>query len=99
MPQGAHDLRVFTTAGDRQPPGTVSQTECGLGTGQPTDIRNAVYSAYETTGELALPSDDGSGKPLAREIAAGTPAFMQIHFLNASPAPIKARVTVDAEAL
>jgi hypothetical protein len=99
MPQGAHDLRVFTTANAHQPPGTVSQTACGFGTGQSTDIPTWIYAAYETIGELALPSDDGAGKPLAREIAANTPGFMQIHFLNASPAPIKVRITLDAEAL
>jgi hypothetical protein len=99
MSQGVHDLRVFTTVADRQPPGTMTQSPCGFGGGQGTDVANWVYAAYENSAELAFPSDDGAGKPLARELAAGTPAYIEIHFLNASQAPIKARVTLDAEAL
>ena len=43
-------------------------------------------------------ADDGAGKPLGQEIKAGTPAYFQMHYLNAGETDIKVHVTVNAEA-
>src|SRR5262249_24943771 len=47
---------------------------------------------------VALPTDDGAGKPLGQKIGANTPAYFQMHYLNSSDEPIMAHVVLNAEA-
>ncbi|HET7506171.1 MAG TPA: hypothetical protein VFK02_34365 [Kofleriaceae bacterium] len=96
MTPGSHHMIMYTTASDEMPPGTLSTMSCGgfaLG-----NVPSWTYSAQTPTNEVALPSDDGAGVPLGQEIAPATPAYFQMHYLNATDAPIRAHVTLNAEA-
>jgi hypothetical protein len=96
MTPGSHHMIMYTTASDTMPPGTISSTACGnFSVG---NIPSWTYSAQTPTNETALPTDDGTGKPLGQKIAPNTPAYFQMHYLNASDVPIKAHVTLNAEA-
>ncbi|MDX2094094.1 MAG: hypothetical protein SFX73_40055 [Kofleriaceae bacterium] len=100
MTPGSHHMIMFTTATEVMPEGTVSASKCGFGGGG--SLSNTpiwTYAAQTPTVELALPTDDGAGLPLAQEIAPNTPAFFQMHYLNATEATIKVHVTLNAEAL
>ena len=96
MTPGSHHMIMYATTGDDMPPGTITTDACGgFGT---KNIPSWTYAAQTPTNEIALPTDDGNGMPLGQEIAAGTPAYFQMHYLNASDAPVKAHVTLNAEA-
>jgi len=96
---GSHHMIMFQTpGGDAQPVGTLSDQNCGIGASG-TAAPIWTYAAQTEEAELLLPQDDGSGKPLAQEIKAGTPAFFQMHYLNASDQVLTAHVVVDAFAL
>jgi hypothetical protein len=98
MTSGSHHMIMFMTQGDAQPEGTVTEQNCGIG----ANGSNAgvwTYAAGMEQAELSLPGDDGGGKPLAQEIAAGASGFFQMHYLNATDNPITAHVVVDAFAL
>jgi hypothetical protein len=97
LTSGAHDFVLYTTASDVMPPGTVSEAGCGAAGGG--NLPRWVYAARSAAPALVLPSDDGAGRPLGQEIAAGTPAYVQVHFLNPTSAPLTAHVTINAEAL
>jgi hypothetical protein len=96
MTPGSHHMIMYATAGDAMPPGTMSTANCGGFGG--ANVPSWTYAAQTPTAELALPTDDGTGRPLGQEIAPGTPAYFQMHYLNASDAPIQAHVTLNAEA-
>jgi hypothetical protein len=96
MTPGSHHMIMYTTATDAAAPGTLSTKECGGFTGG--NVPSWTYAAQMPTAEVALPADDGNGLPLGQEIAPNTPAYFQMHYLNASDAPIQARVTLNAEA-
>jgi hypothetical protein len=100
MTPGSHHLIMFTTGTtDKQPPGTVSASQCGFGTGAGAASTSWTYSAQTPDSSLQLPGDDGAGKPLAIDIPPNTAGFIQMHYFNASDQAIKAHVTVNAEAL
>lgn len=97
MTPGSHHMIMYTTATDTMPPGTISASGCGGFGGN--NVPSWTYATQTPTDEVVLPSDDGTGLPLAQEIAPGTPAYFQMHYLNATDADIQASVTLDAEAL
>jgi hypothetical protein len=98
MDDVVHHVILYTTPTDRQPPGTISQADCGFdgGGGAPA---HWTYAAYDSPSALALPSDDGTGVPLAMEIPAGQPAFLYIYLTNPGPAAVTTSVRLEAEAL
>jgi hypothetical protein len=96
MTPGSHHMIMYTTASDAMPPGTVSSSACGAFSAG--NIPSWTYSAQTPMNELALPANDGAGKPLGQRIAPGTPAYFQMHYLNSSDVPIQAHVTLNAEA-
>jgi hypothetical protein len=97
MTPGSHHMIMYTTASDTMPPGTLSKTACGNFSAG--NVPSWTYSAQTPMNELALPTDDGAGKPLGQKIAPNTPAYLQMHYLNSSDVPIQAHVTLNAEAL
>lgn len=99
MTPGSHHMILYTTSSDTMPPGTLSTGECGLGTGGFANQPAWTYAAQTQTAELELPSDDGTGKPLAQDIAPNTPAYFQMHYLNATDGPLTVHVELTAEAL
>ncbi|HEX2689619.1 MAG TPA: hypothetical protein VHN14_23535 [Kofleriaceae bacterium] len=96
MTPGSHHMILYAAASDEMPPGTISSAACGGFAG--TNAPRWTYSAQTPTNELALPTDDGTGLPLGQEIAPGTPAYFQMHYLNATDAPLHAHVILNAEA-
>ena len=99
MTPGSHHMIMYTTTTDAKPVGTVSSDECGFGSGGATNIPKWTYSAQTPSATIPLPTDDGTGKPLAQEIAPNTAGFFQMHYLNATDEPIQAHVVLDAYAL
>ena len=98
MTPGSHHMIMFTTETDKMPPGTVSANNCGFG-GASANIPVWTYATQTADAVVALPADDGAGKPLAQEIPANTPAFFQMHYLNATDGPLTVSVTLNADAL
>jgi Copper type II ascorbate-dependent monooxygenase, C-terminal domain len=98
MTPGSHHLIVFTTGTtDKKPVGTIDRDNCGFG--GVTNVPSWTYSAQTATASMVLPSDDGTGKPLAMDIPANTAGFVQMHYFNATDKAIQAHVTINAEAL
>jgi hypothetical protein len=97
MTPGSHHMIMFMTGTEQMPEGTVTPGDCGLQSG--TSIATWTYAAQTPTADLQLPSDDGTGKPLAQDIPAHAAAYFQMHYLNATDQPLTAHVTLDAEAL
>ncbi|MBS1123485.1 MAG: hypothetical protein H6Q90_5713 [Deltaproteobacteria bacterium] len=97
MTPGSHHMIMFMTDTQQMPDGTVTPGDCGLQSG--TSIATWTYAAQMPTAAIQLPSDDGTGKPLAQEIPAHAHAYFQMHYLNATDQTIMAHVTLDAEAL
>lgn len=99
MTPGSHHLILFQTQSLSQPEGTVSADTCSiLGGGNFSNIPTWIYSAQTATAELLLPADDGAGKPVGMDIAAGQPAFVQMHYNNTGDTPIVAHATINADA-
>jgi len=103
MQPGMHHLILYAAYGsgwqplERQPPGTLTQTTCGLaaGGGNPAWI----YAAHERSEELVFPDDDGSGAPLAVELLPNQPVFLQMYVFNAGSDPITTSALLEAESL
>lgn len=83
---------------ERNPPGTLAQGSCGLSDGA-GGFAAWTYAAHHASEELVPPTDDGSGTPLAFELAAGQPAFLQLHVFNAGDQPLTTSATLEADAL
>ena len=76
---------------DRQPPGTMSSVNCGW---DPHSFR--YFQAHAANEALRMPTDDGAGNPLAVELLAGQPAFIEIYFVNPDVTPVDSSVTLFA---
>ena len=99
MPSTVHHMVMYTSDHDIEPPGTLDDTGCA-GLGQSTEsIPSWTYSAHEPTSELALPADDGAGKPLAQVIPPNTAGYFYMVYSNPGLDPVEANVKLDAEAL
>lgn len=91
------DVVLYATTTDFLPPGTLTASCSNAGGGQ--DVPRLVYTGRTPAAELVLPANDGTGQPLAMEVAPGTPGFLQMHFFNQTSAPMTGRMTVRAYAL
>ncbi len=99
MTAGSHDLIVYFTRTDLQPPPTLSETKCGLASAGTGPVW--IYSAQNVNtpdNEAPLPSDDGNGTPVGQLIKAGQSGFLQMHFLNTTNTVLHAQVELDAYA-
>ena len=100
---GTAQMIVFLTVDeqgdpvDRQPPGTLSATGCGVG-GSLT-LPHWLYSAQTAAAQFELPADDGAGSPVAMEIPPSSAGFVLMHNFNATEGVVQGGVTVQAEAL
>ena len=96
---GSHHMIMFLNPGGSQPAdGTIDQN-CGFGGGGATNLPVWTYATQTEHQEEDLPADDGGGKPLAQNIAAGSAGYFQMHYLNASQSAINAHVDLKAYAL
>ncbi len=100
-----HDVTLFATYGAawvpavRQAAGTLSAVDCGFVDSAVTNTTALwMYAAHSSFEQLLLPADDGAGTPLAVELAAGQPLFLQMHFKNPTGVQIANTVTLEAEA-
>ncbi|HWU89868.1 MAG TPA: hypothetical protein VN253_21550 [Kofleriaceae bacterium] len=99
MTPGSHHMIMYTSKTDIKPVGSVSAADCGALAGGAGNFPVWTYSAQTPEDNLQLPTDDGTGKPLAVEVAANQAGFIQMHYLNASDTPIQVHVTVTGDAL
>ncbi len=97
MTGGSHHMIMFFTPQLGMPEGTVSSSQCGAG-GATTNIPSWIYAAQNTDADMALPADDGTGKPLGMDVAPGQAGYIQMHYYNTTDEAIKAHVTINAEA-
>lgn len=79
------------------PPGTLTQTPCGLGTG--STLPGWLYSTYAPAEQMVFPDTDGSGSPVAAELQAGQPVFLQMFVSNSGTAPLTTSALLEAETL
>ncbi len=97
---GSHHMIMFLNPGGSQPAdGTIDQN-CGLGgSGSLGNLPVWTYATQTEYQEEDLPADDGTGKPLAQNIAANSAGYFQMHYLNATQNAITAHVDLKAFAL
>lgn len=84
MTPGSHHMIVYFTQTELKPQGTLTTEGCGAGLGIWT------FSAQEPSVQFAMPKDIGMTVP------AGQPAFIQMHYLNATDKVLPVRVTLNA---
>ena len=96
MTVGSHHGILFLNPGGNggKADGTIDQ-DCSIG-GQGTVW---TYATQTPTAELDLPSDDGTGKPLAQLVPPNTAAFFQLHYLNQQDGPAMGQMHLKAYAL
>jgi hypothetical protein len=97
MSPGSHHMILYTTKTEEQPAGTVSQADCG-GAGVGASAAVWTYSSQTPDQTFNMPGDDGTGVPIAQNIPAGQPAFIQMHYLNSTDNDISAHVELNANA-
>ncbi len=96
MTPGSHHLILYFAQTAEMPDGTLSTASCGITPSGNSSFDVWTYSAATPTRELDLPSDDGTGTPVGQIISANTPAYIQMHYLNAGEEALTAHVEVDA---
>jgi hypothetical protein len=84
---------------DREPPGTLSSSNCGLTASTNDTYARRVFSAHSSSETLNMPADDGGGQPLAIELLVGQPMFIEMYFVNPSGSPVNASVRLRANGL
>lgn len=84
MTPGSHHMILYFTQTELKPQGTLTQDGCGAGLGVWT------YSAQEPSVSFAMPKDIGMTVP------AGQPAFIQMHYLNATDKVLPVQVSLNA---
>ena len=92
MTEGSHDMVLFLTPNDQQPPGTMSPTRCGIAN---NTSPLWTYSAQTREAETAMPATDGAGNPIAQLVKANQAGFLQIHYVNTSTTIIHPHVELD----
>jgi hypothetical protein len=90
MTPGSHHLILFFH--DGATPENPIVKDCGFGSGGAGQLPFWMYSAQTPTQSAPMPTGVGMTVP------AGQKAFVQMHYLNTSDAPIRAHVVIDAEA-
>jgi hypothetical protein len=96
---GSHHMILFFNSDDQPADGTLADNCTAAGPGATSLGATWVFAAQQAQFELETPADDGTGKPIAMTVPAHQAAFLQIHYINASDAPLTTHVTLDAYAL
>jgi hypothetical protein len=94
MTPGSHHMIMFWGSSTQPADGTIND-DCGLGGGI-TNVPIWVYAAQTPDQDLQLPTDDGTGKPLAQNVPPNQPAYFQMHYLNATDADLTVHVEIEA---
>ncbi len=90
MTPGSHHLILFFHNGS-QADGTIER-DCGFGGSGPGSLPFWTYSAQTPTQSSQMPPGVGM------TVNAGQKAYVQMHYLNVTEAPIMASVTIDGDA-
>jgi hypothetical protein len=98
MLPGSHHLILFL-GGPEHADGLDTTNGCGLNASTASDPPMWTYSSQQLQQSIDLPSDDGTGKPLAQPIAANTVAAIQMHYINVTDSMLTAHVEIQAYAL
>jgi hypothetical protein len=99
LARGSHHMIMYLNPGGSQPAdGTIDQSCAGGGIGL-GNLPVWTYATQMEFQEVDLPGDDGSGKPLAQNIAPHSAGYFQMHYLNATPNTVTAHVDLKAYAL
>ncbi len=96
MTSGTHHLVLYAGNAGQPADGTLSTAACGaITSATPPPWLFASHTAHD---ELALPADDGTGKPVGMALPAGQPMFIQMYFVNATTSAVAAHVTLSGYA-
>lgn len=98
MTPGSHHMIVYFTSSLSQPEGTVSESNCGAVGGGGLNLPSWTYAAQTPESDMALPDDDGTGKPLGMDVPPGQAGYIEMHYVNSTDETLKVHVTVNAEA-
>jgi hypothetical protein len=96
MTPGTHHLIVYAGSAGQPADGTLSTAACGVGSS--TTFPPWLFASHTAHGELTLPADDGTGKPVGMALAAGQPMVIQMYFVNATATAVAAHVTLSGYA-
>jgi hypothetical protein len=95
MTPGSHHMIMFWGNASQPADGTIDEN-CGIGgTGVPV----WVYASQTPDETLQLPTDDGTGTPLAQNVPANQPAVFQMHYLNEGTTDLTVHVQLSAYAM
>jgi len=94
---GSHHVILYFANSLSKTEGTIEQGSCGFGGGG-LNLPQWIYSAQQSPSEMTLPADDGTGKPLGIDVAAGQAAMLEVHYNNTGDDDVVATATVNAEA-
>ncbi|MEO7198890.1 MAG: hypothetical protein ABIY56_01595 [Dokdonella sp.] len=94
---GIDRLIAYTTPTDRQPANTLTQTPCGLNTGE--GLGSFIYITHNPQEDLVFPNNDGEGLPLAMEIVPATPVVLEMFVSNYTSDSITTSALLVAEAM
>ncbi|HUS30492.1 MAG TPA: hypothetical protein VMZ53_18410 [Kofleriaceae bacterium] len=92
MTEGSHHMIAFSSLGTQPADGTVDDCDGA-------DAPLPMFGTQVPHEELAFPTDDGFGKPLAQLVEPNTAAFFQMHYLNSTDEPLQVHVSLSAYAL
>jgi len=95
MSPGSHHMILYFTRTEQQPEGTLT-VNCGGGVGLAADVWT--YASQVEDQEFHMPGDDGTGRPIAQIVPPGQPAYIQMHYLNATDHEINAHVELNGNA-
>ncbi|MBX3221307.1 MAG: hypothetical protein KF795_12360 [Labilithrix sp.] len=98
MTPGVRSMEVYI-GGSNQPPGTLTAACPTIAGASVSNSPVWVFTANAAASELAFPTDDGTGKALAFELPAEARGYVSMHLVNPTAQPLKAHVTLLAEAL
>lgn len=84
---------------EREPPGTFTTSNCGFESSQNNTFARRIYQTQRLTNTLQMPASDGAGVPVAIELLAAQPLFIELHFVNTSAAAVSGAATLSAFAL
>lgn len=90
MTSGSHHMIMYFTDTLAYPEGTINTT-CGFGNVSATNVPVWTYSAQTPEAEFPMPEGVGMA------VAAGQPAQIEMHYLNAGDTDLMANVTIEAE--
>jgi len=97
MSAGSHHMIMFRTLVGSQPADGTIDENCNCS--GDSCISVPVYATQIPHEEVAFPSDDGNGRPLAQDIESQSKGFFQMHYFNSSDQPLTTSVSVKAYSL